>query len=213
MKKSIAMLLSIVLALSVVLCACGGEKKENLVGTWKGTVELAGMVNEEITAADETMGEYMKVESFALPMILELKEDGTCSLSVDAEGVKTVGDKLAEELAVGLEAYFVAVLAEQGLEMDIDEALALMGISMDDLIAEMKAEFTSEEMLEAFSASCKYKAEEGKLYMSEDLETEIDLTDYNTYTLQGDTLTLEAGTQSDEDFAQYLFPMVLTRAK
>ena len=210
MKKRIALLLSFVLVLSLALCACGGQKA-TIVGTWKANVELAEAFNEEMAAAG--MGDFINLESFALPLVMTFKEDGTGSMTVDQEAMTATIDKLAADLTAGLEAYFTEYFTSMGIEMDLDEALAASGMSMDDLVEEMKAEFAGEDAFAEFTSEFKYKAEEGKLYMSEDLDSEISET-YNTYELKGNTLTLDVGTEElDEEMAKYLFPMTLTRAK
>ena len=209
MKKRIALLLSFVLVLSLALCACGGSKA-TLVGTWKANIDLVDMLNQEMEAAG--MGDYIKLESFNLPLVLEFKEDGTGSMSVDQEAMTATIDKLAADLTAGLEAYFTEYFASMGLEMDLDEALAAAGITLDDLVDEMKAGFAGEDAFAEFTNEFKYKAEDGKLYMSEDLDSEISET-YNTYELKGNTLTLDIGNEEMEDeMAKVLFPMTLTRA-
>ncbi len=214
MKKRIALLLSFVLVLSLALCACGEKKEATLVGTWKADVNLADLFNQEIAAADPTMGEHIKLDSFNLPLVLELKEDGTGSMRVDADAMTTTMDKLAADLTTGLEAYFTEYFSSMGLEVDLDEALAASGMSLDELVAEMKDQFASEEAFEEFTSEFNYKAEDGKLYMSDDLESEINTDEYNGYKLDGDTLTLDAGNLTDEDeMIEYLFPMTLKRAK
>lgn len=209
MKKRIALLLSFVLVLSLALCACGG--KETIVGTWKTSINLADVFNQEMEAAG--MGEFINIESFNLPLIMEFKEDGTGSMTLDQEAMTATVDKLAEDLTAGLEAYFTDYFASMGIEMDLDEALAAAGMSMDDLVDELKAEFAGEDAFAEFTTEFNYKAEDGKLYMSEDLDSEISTT-YNTYELKGNTLTLDVGTEEiEEEAAEYLFPMTLTRAK
>ena len=210
MKKRIALLLSFVLVLSLALCACGGQKA-TIVGTWKANVELAEAFNEEMAASG--MGDFINIESFNLPLVMTFNEDGTGSMTVDQEAMTETIDKLAADLTAGLEAYFTEYFTSMGLEIDLDEALAASGMSMDDLVEEMKAEFAGEDAFAEFTSEFKYKAEEGKLYMSEDLDSEISET-YNTYELKGDALTLDIGTEElDEEMAKYLFPMNLTRAK
>ena len=215
MKKITAMLLCLVLVLS--LCACGA--KENLVGTWKANIELADLMNKEIAASgDEAMAEAMNLESFQLPLILELGEDGTCTMKVDPEGMAASADKLATDLTEGLKAYFVTMLEQQGLEVeDPTEVLTTMGLDLDALVAEMKDQFLSEDTFAEFTMESKYKAEDGKIYFSDDLESEINADEYNTYTLKGDTLTLDVGNmvieEGQEDMAAYMFPMTLTRVK
>ena len=211
MKKRIALLLSFVLVLSLALCACGGGQKATIVGTWKANVELAEAFNEEMAAAG--MGDFINLESFALPLVMTFNEDGTGSMTVDQAAMTETVDKLAADLTAGLEAYFTEYFSSMGLEIDLDEALAASGLSMDDLVDEFKAEFAGEDAFAEFTNEFKYKAEDGKLYMSEDLDSEISTDTYNTYELKGNALTLDIGNEDlDEEMAKYLFPMNLTRA-
>ena len=218
MKKRIALLLSFVLVLSLALCACGGkggEEATTIVGTWRADIELADLFNQEMEAAG--VGDIINLDSFNLPLIMEFKADGTGSMSVDADAMNDTMDKLAEDLTAGLEAYFTEYFASMGVEIDLDEALDAYGISMDDLVEEMKAEFGAEDAFADFSNDFNYKAEDGKLYMSEDLDSEIDTSYYNTYELKGKTLILDAGTEEFDadmaEMAEYMFPMTLKRVK
>lgn len=211
MKKRIALLLSFVLVLSLALCACGESKPATVVGTWKTDINMADLFNQEMEAAG--MGDYINIESFNLPLVMEFKEDGTGSMSVDQDAMVDTVDKLAEDLTAGLEAYFTEYFESMGLEIDLEEALAASGMSMDDLVEELKAEFVSEETFAEFTTEFNYKAEDGKLYMSDDLESEVPTDIYNTYELDGSTLTLDVGNEDvDDEMAEYLFPMTLKRA-
>lgn len=213
MKKKIALLLSIVLMLSVVLCACSTQtEKDKLVGTWKTTVNMADAFNEEM-ATEPEMAEYLTLESFDIGFILVFNEDDTYSLTVDSEIMDASVEKLGQDLTDGLLRYFADVLAAQGVEMDVEDALTTMGISLEGLVEEMKAEAFSEESYSEMNAAGKFKAEDGKLYLSDSVDAEVDTADYNTYTLDGDTLTLEAGTEPDDDMVAYMYPMTLTRVK
>lgn len=216
MKKRIALLLSFVLVLSLALCACGGgEKKETLVGTWNATIDIAEVYNAEIAASgDEAMAEYLSVDSFAIPLVMTFNEDGTYSLTVDKEGMDAAMNGLIEDMKVGLEKYFNDYFSSMGLEIDVDEALAASGMSLDSLVEEMKGEIMTEDMYADMESAGQYKAEDGKLYLTEDVEVEPVGGVYNTYTIEGDTLTIDAGTEELEDeMAELLFPLVLKRAK
>lgn len=212
MKKYIALLLCLVLTLS--LCACG--PKENLVGTWKTSINMAEMLNTAM--AEAGMGDYVQVESFELPIIMELREDGTASLSVDAEGMAATADKLVEDMIPGLEKFLVDSVAAAGVELSLEEILAASGIaSMEEFAVQLKDEFLTAGAFDEVAAEMKYKAKDGKLYFSDDLESDVVLGEYNTYKLEGDTLTLDVGNmeidEEDEELAKYMFPMVLTRVK
>lgn len=212
MKKYIALLLCLVLTLS--LCACG--PKENLVGTWKTSINMAEMLNTAM--AEAGMGDYVQVESFELPIIMELREDGTATLSVDAEGMAATADKLVEDMIPGLEKFLVDSVAAAGVELSLEEILAASGIaSMEEFAGQLKDEFLTAGAFDEVAAEMKYKAKDGKLYFSDDLESDVVLGEYNTYKLEGDTLTLDVGNmeidEEDEELAKYMFPMVLTRVK
>lgn len=216
MKKRIALLLSFVLVLSLALCACGGgEKKETLVGTWNASIDIAEVYNAEIAASgDETMAEYLSVDSFAIPLVMTFNEDGTYSLTVDKEGMDATMNGLIEDMKVGLEKYFNDYFSSMGLEIDVNEALAASGMSLDSLVEEMKGEIMTEDMYADMESAGQYKAEDGKLYLTEDVEVEPVGGVYNTYTIEGDTLTIDAGTEELEgEMAELLFPLVLKRAK
>lgn len=210
MKKRIALLLSLVLVLSVALCACGSEK-DKLLGTWTTTVDLAGAFNEEM-AADPEMGEYLKLESLEIAMTLTFNEDDTYALTVDPDSMDAAMEALVQELTDGMLLYFEDMLAEEGVDMDVEEALALMGISVEELVEQLRAEMVGDSTYEDMNSAGKYLLEEGKISMSESADTEPDPAVYNTYTLENGTLTIEAGTEAGTEMAEYLFPMTLTRA-
>ena len=209
MKKIIALSVCLILVLS--LCACGA--KEDLTGKWTSTINMAQAFNDEIAASDPAMAEYLKLETVSIPLVLELKEDGTYTMSVDPVGMEASMTKLAEDMVAGLESYFAAILAEQGLQMDVKEALAAMGIDLDALATELSAELTSQESFSTYNAEGNYKADNGKLHLTETLDEAINPAIYNTYTLEGDTLTLDVGTEVLDESTAIMFPLVLTRSK
>lgn len=211
MKKLIATVLCLVLVLSMAACT----PKENLTGTWSGTIDMTAMFNEQM-AAEPEMAEYVKLESVNLVYTIELREDGTCTMTFDADSLNAAIDQVLESVSVGMKIYLTDMFAAQGIPVDdLDTLLSSMGMDLDALLDELKTELLADDAFANLSAEAKYKAEDGKLYFSEDLDSEINTDEYNTYTLEGDTLTLEIGTMSveDEDMNKYLFPMTLTRVK
>ena len=71
-------------------------------------------------------------------------------------------------------------------------------------------EFMPEDLFEQMSLSVQYKAEDGKLYIREDLNDPFDA--YLPYTLEGWTLTLQKGPGMDDvPYGQMLFPLVLKK--
>ena len=207
MKKIIALTLCLILVLS--LCACGA--KEDLSGTWKTTMDMSAGYNAELVAVDPTMAEYLKLDSFDVPLIMELKADGTYTMTVDRAELETVMDQVIEVTTNGTLAYFEDILAQEGIEMDVNEALTLMGISLDDLVAELTAELDSEEFYASMGGEGKWKASDGKFYMTDSLDAVAGVGEYNTYVLEGDTLTMDIGTETLDEATAQMFPMVFTR--
>ena len=207
MKKIIALTLCLILVLS--LCACGA--KEDLSGTWKTTLDMSAGYNAELEAVDPTMAEYLKLDSFDVPLIMELKADGTYTMTVDRAELEVVMDQVIEATTNGTLAYFEVILAQEGIDMEVTEAMELMGISLDDLVAELTAELDSEEFYESMGGEGKWKASDGKFYMTDSLDAVAGIGEYNTYVLEGDTLTLDIGTETLDEATAAMFPMVFTR--
>lgn len=210
MKKRIALLLSFVLVLSLALCACGGDKggsetKTTIVGTWETDIDMTDMLNEQMVAAG--VGDFITISSFNLTLIMEFNENGTGALRMDEKALEKSFEGLADDMAKGMKSYF------SSMGLDLDELLAMEGMSMDDFIDEMMAEMDVESMGMEFNLEFNYKTEGDKLYISEDIDSEINTDTYNTYELKGNTLTLDAGNEVLDDGMEILFPMTLKRVK
>lgn len=209
MKKNIAKILSLMLVLVMMLslAACSGDQ-EKLVGTWEAELEMADVFNESMGDAEEA--EFLAVDSFCFKMVLTFTEEGTYTMSADADSVAAAMEGLKEELKGGMEEYLVYAMAQQGLEMSIDDIMEMMGMSMDELIDSIVTQDLIDEMVTAMVTEGNYRAEKGKLYLSDGVDSVVDMTVYETYTLEGDTLTLVSTTETDE-FSEYLYPMTFTK--
>lgn len=124
MKKLLALLLVLAMAFSVMtfLTACdsedyddgdtsGEDDKAELYGTWKGTVDLAAMVNESLKAklGSEAL-EYLAVEKLDVVMLLEFDKDGEYAVGFDADALETA---LKGQLPVWVEG-FEKAMEDQG---------------------------------------------------------------------------------------------------
>lgn len=213
MKKRIAMILCLVMALSVVLCGCGSEK-DALIGSWTGTMNLAEAVNagmvEGMGADAADMAEYLTIEELTVTMTMTFNEDDTYSLVVDEAALDEAMRGMMDEIADGMVEYFEAMLAAEGLDMSVEELLAYSGMSLDSLAEEMYNAVATEDMFADLNSEGNFKVADGKLYLSDGLDYAVDEAVYEMYTIEGSTLTIDKGTAEDA-YEDYIYPMVFTK--
>lgn len=203
MKKQIAVMLCLVMLISVVFSGCGGGT--SIVGAWKGSVEVADMLNEMITGEDASMEEYIDFKDLKLDLTMTFKEDGTCSIVFDEASVEAMMEDLVDQMIPALTA-----MVEELSGMSLDALLELSGMTQEEWIDSMMAEFDAGMDMTEMNTEANYKVVGNKLYISESLEDPVgDNTSENPFTLEGNTLTIEAG-EADDEYA-FMFPLTLTK--
>ena len=226
MKKLLSLILALGLALSLIGC---GSKGPEILGTYDTTINLKDMLVEEINAgmdmATETsLTDYMS--DFNMVVVSEFSEDGTYKQYVDMdqftasyEQFKTevtayMKDMLAEVLIVSLADSGVVVETVEELEsalgMTYEEIIQMsLGMDLESFVnLAMDESVNLEEMSEEATSEGKYKAEDGKLYMSDSLDTEIDESAYELYTIEGDVVTITEGVNIEADeYIDYPFEL------
>ncbi len=230
-KLLVTLLLSMMFASAVVGCSKSGgndnkqnneqndeqteEKKEEqksneelILGTWKADIDMTSMMQAAFEE-DETMAEYMKVPEFKMVMLFEFKEDGMMTLAVDEEALNKSFDELFESLRTGLSAYFEALIAEQNLEMTVDELLQFMGTDMDALIDGMSEMCKELVNTEEMTFENKYEVKEDKLY-SYDMDETLDENEYITISFSdNDTLNfVDIETAEQEEDSETFLEMI-----
>lgn len=210
MKKLLCVVLSLVLALSMI--GCGGSDAEKIIGTWEGEMDAAELLNAGMDTGDESMSEYIHADSFPVVWQFTFNEDGTCRLAIEEESFKESFNAYLETFKAGLTKYLEDMLAEMGMEMSVDELLTQMGGSLDDLVAETLNDEMIEEAMGDMVSEGKYKVEDGKLFLSDSLDEEINENVYVTYELDGKNLTLlESFGEALEGLEDMIFPMELEK--
>lgn len=188
-----------------------GTATESIVGTWAGTADFTEMFAKEF-AADPATAEYFTVSSFKLDLTMEFDAEGICTLTVDEESAKAAMDTLAKELVDGMVKMLDDMLKQQGVNMSTEDYLTLSGITLEDLTAQLTSEMQVEDMLKELENKSNYHLQDGKLWISDDLDSQADADDACPYTLAEGVLTIEAPAEAaEEDAAAYLFPLVLNR--
>lgn len=201
----------VVLGMLVTLSACGASEEGKLVGRWKTTMNMAELVNAGILAGgDEEMAEYLHVDDFGLNLQYTFNKDGTYVVAVDRAAAETAFESMRAKLKDGMIAYLEAMLAEEGLDMSLDELFEFAGFTLDDLLEEAVGDALLDQLIEVWETGGKWAAEGGKLYMTYDANAEIDKNVYDTYELSGNTLTLLEPVGGSADDA-LVYPIVLTK--
>lgn len=133
-------------------------------------------------------------------------------MSADNSQADVLMESLLTQMEEGLKLYFEDMLKAEGINMSIDEFLAAMGISISDLLKESLPDNLMTEMLTELERSGKFAVDDGKIFLSESLDSEVDKSIYEIYTIEGNTLTIDAGTALSEDELN-IYPMVFQKVK
>lgn len=214
MKKclSIALCLGLVFTMLFMFTGCNEQKK--FVGKWESEIDMTDFFNEGMGLDDE-MAEYVAIEDFEIVMQLIFNSDGTYKRTVDENSLEDTLEDAKEDLKDGMMDYFKAYLKESGLNMTVDELLEASEVDLDELVEEALGKKVMDEMVDSMTDEGNFEVKDGKLFMSDGLDYEIDEEVYETYELNGDELKLIESVGGDDedlkDFADELYPMVFER--
>ncbi len=234
--KKFTKILALVLCLAMVfaLCACGdsGEKKDGeekevvktdselFVGTWECKVDVTDQLNAELAYEFADAADYIEFDAVYCVFTLTLKDDGTYELSIgmDKSSQKEFESALEEGLYAYLEDALVLEQEQLGMSDEEYEAAYMETYGMtpaelcDETIAQVLDEFDLDDLF-GDETEGNWKAKDGKLFMTDDLDDEISDGDYDEYEdLSEDGFTLVKGfTDGVEDDGD-MYPMVFTKA-
>lgn len=218
MTKKFRVFFALALALMLVftMTACGGKDAEKLVGSWKAELNAAEIFNAAL-ASEPEVAEYLSTSEFIIPVVLTFNSDGTYSMSVDAEGLKDSLDAYKQVMIEGLTKYLEDAIQKMGVSMSISDLLAMSGMTLDSMIDQMGFDSLADQMIEDMYMEGKYDAKDGKLFLSDSLETDVDETIYDTYEFSGKTLKLidhvsPDMSEEEKEYNAILYPMVFVKA-
>lgn len=212
MKRIIAAVLAAVMLLALAGCSSGSDS-EKLVGTWKGELDGGAYVTEGLTSVlGEEYANYFDFSNFTLSYTLIFNEDQTYRMTLTEEDARKAAEDLIVIVEDGLVKMFEDQITMYGLDMTVDELLEMSGTTMDDLLAEFDTSELVSQLTTETTTVGNYLAEDGKLYMSVSLDTQVSKLSYNEYTLSGNTLTLTSYVGTDDGALDWVYPMILTKA-
>lgn len=210
LRKSAALFvcLSLMSALLLACSGCGGGDKKALIGDWQATIDLTDMINDEMAAGlrnDQDMLKYFTVQKFTLDLTLSFKDDNTYSMTVDEDALDKEIDDIIESFKAGTTQYFEDMIAAEGLDVSVEEALSAMGYTLDGFLDEAfpKENFTSS--VDEMESKGTFEAKGGVLYLTDD-----DGTGMESYKLEDGKLTLTGEGVDDSDL-EGLYPLTFTK--
>lgn len=206
-KRFLALVMMMILSLSLVGC---GDDSADLYGTWEKTFNITE------TVMDGAGDEYADFnEQIELKMILEFKEDGSYSMYADEATTEDNFNQWVDALAAYETELIYSTYEEQGFSREeVDEqAQQQYGSTMEEYVLETEKEsFDIDEIMSSLADEGVFEAKNGKLYLA---DTEILPNQYDLYTLEGDTLTINAATEEIEAEAAetpgFEYPWVFTK--
>ncbi len=224
MKKIITSIVCLVLAMCIMLsfsgCSMLGGDRAALIGTWEGTIDLSNAINSQLTAENEEdaeLTELLKVSDFKIGLVYNFNSNGTYSIEGDEEITQASIDKMKTDMRAGLITYFENTIDEANLDITVNELLAMSDTDLDTLMDEAFSELNVESLIGTMEGEGNFEAKDGKLYCSDGLDYAVDRAVYETYEINGDTLTITGGSEEDDPEEQTLldaiYPMVFTKVK
>ena len=222
MKRTVSMMLiiSLLLSCTLILTGCNSDKKK-IIGSWQAEINYAAAVNAGLYAVDdmEKMADYIAFDSFMLTTTFTFRDDGTYTITLDSLSVFNAVQTIRNHVAAGMLEYVEDLLKEQNIPLSVNEYLAFLGLNRITLGETLITDNTLGKMAEELNkgSSGLYRVKDGKIYMTASTEEALTEENYDTYTLDGDTLTfLECHCQLEEGFEsinQEMYPIVLTRTE
>lgn len=217
MKRTITLILTVILAVSM-LAGCS-DQPSGLLGTWKTEVNLSEGIRQLLLDELGDSAEYFAIESFTVCLTMTFNADGTYSMTLEEDSVQTAFDALLEDLEAGVVKLLEDQIAQLGLETSVDTILEGVGMTMDSMMDTLTQRLEDKdivrEIIQEFSSEGNFKDKDSKLYLSAGTAFGVDENVYDTYTLDGDTLTLVThvgGDADEQDLTRYVYPLVFTKA-
>lgn len=206
-RKLLALGLCAGLALCLTSCTSQSNPKDKLVGTWTCKYDFLDQIADAALAGAPEMEEYFHMDEFLLPLELTFTQEDTFSLTLNQEEMDRQMDNFKQAVVDASMDYTQSTLGD-AYGGDLDDILEMLGTSREDVADALDQAMAPmmEQMYQESNTQGQFKATDKELFTSDDVDTEPPTTDGKSYTLDGDTLTIDFS-QDDLDV------LTFTRAK
>ena len=199
MKKSISLVVSVLVILTLMLSLTGCDEQKKFVGSWESSVDMTDYINQEMAKEEEELAEYLKIKEFELVLKMTFKDDGTYKASIDEKELEKTLESAKEDFKEGMNKYFEAYIDSMELDLTVDEVLEASGVDMDSLIEEAFGDELYSSFTDELSSEGNFKVKDGKLYLSDGLDKDIEEDVYDTYEISENELKLIESFGDDEE--------------
>ncbi len=213
-KRILALLLALVMLVSCMaaLTACGKGKSGDeklIVGDWNCKIDMTDFMNQYLAQEDAEMGEYIKINDFAVTLTWTFDDKGAVTVKADEAAITETLDGVVDDMVDGMSAYLTSMAEENG--MTLDQLLQASGMSLDDLANQLRDSMLSEMDFSSMNETGKYEFKDGLLYIDgEGVEYKFDGNDTLNFT-GGEGMDSLTGAMAESGLEVDILPLVLTR--
>lgn len=216
MKKIIALMLALLMVFAMT--ACGGEtattetaaiEEKGITGTWSYDFDVIDDLLDSMGSMDG-LEDYVKIDSFVIRILLTFNEDGTYAITIDEDHLRAGAEDLIDSMKEGAKAYFAQTLKDSGVDMSVEDAMAMAGVDLDTMFT---ADMIMDEIDTTDISAGQYKFENDTLYSSQDVNEAPDMNEGEACTVSGDSLTLSGLSGVEGTPLEGLESVTFTRVK
>ena len=186
LKKVLAVLL--VLLITVVLFGCAS--KSDVLGNYEAQLDITEIFNSRYT--DTADIENYSLSELTLTQYLTVNEDGTYSYFVAEEEVERLLSKAEALTKDALEQYYARIIADTGVDTDVEEYLASVGTDLDAVAGEMKVGEEIEAIVERLNGEGHFTAEKKSIFAKEIIGSFNSFSGFEDYEFKDDTLKVNS---------------------
>ncbi|MBQ3011321.1 MAG: hypothetical protein IJD81_09040 [Oscillospiraceae bacterium] len=216
MKKMISLLMALVMVFA--LAACGSSP--DILGTYEAEIDLTDLVCDEFDKGAEITGTGISLSNhltdFKIVMISQFNEDGTYSQTIDSASLERAMGNMKNAIIPVMDDFLLYTFKQEfvgygytiNTREDVEGILniawddiysSVLGVDLNEFVDEMINELSADMFEDTLLLEGNYKAEDGKLFLSDGLEYNIDENVYETYEIDGDTVTITGGVNVEEE--------------
>lgn len=212
MKRTLFLGLCVLMLLSMLCLMTGCGAEDQFVGSWKGTIDMTKMIDDELKANPSTaeMASYFNFENFAMDVVYTFNEDGTYSVAVDDASVAAMVADYRKGLADGLTKYFEDYLKKNNVNMTVDALLKASNTTLDAMVDDAVKSADLESSAAALEENGVFYVLDEVLYTAPDDDGE-ESAYYYSFPSETELLFSEENVTAEVPASKYLFPMSLKK--